>query len=137
MAAVITKQPGPLVLVVDDEKLLLDLVSMILTHVGFQTLRAGSPSEALRVWEECGERIEIALLDVVMPQISGPDLGWRLQREKPGLKILVMSGNATEDIHSPFKLVEGVNFLRKPFQAKALIALMEKALQECQAPLAR
>jgi DNA-binding response OmpR family regulator len=86
------KEP-PIVLIVDDEKVIADTLSIILTHAGFITMTAYDGATALRM----ANAITPALLltDVVMPGISGVELAIMLTRSIAYLKVLLFSGQAS------------------------------------------
>lgn len=95
--------PGVTVLVVDDEPTVLDTVRDGLTAHGYQVLKAASGEEALQVAQNHQGAIALALIDVVMPTMNGPDLAHRLHQIRPDLKVLFMSGFSTEVV-----VVQGV-----------------------------
>lgn len=110
---------GATILVVDDEPTVLDTVRDGLTAHGYQVLRAVSGEEALQVAQNHQGAIALALIDVVMPAMSGPELAQRLHQARPDLKVLFMSGFSTEVV-----VVQGVAasdpLLVKPFSLESL-----------------
>ena len=84
---------APVVLIVDDEKVIADTLSIILTHAGFITMTAYDGETALRI----ANAITPALLisDVVMPGITGVELAIMLTQSIPELKVLLFSGQAS------------------------------------------
>jgi DNA-binding NtrC family response regulator len=84
---------APVVLIVDDEKVIADTLSIILTHAGFITMTAYDGETALRM----ANAITPALLisDVVMPGITGVELAIILTQSLPNLKVLLFSGQAS------------------------------------------
>ena len=90
---VLPVKDAPVVLIVDDEKVIADTLSIILTHAGFITMTAYDGETALRI----ASAITPALLisDVVMPGITGVDLAIMLTQSIPSLKVLLFSGQAS------------------------------------------
>jgi DNA-binding response OmpR family regulator len=90
---VLPVKDAPVVLIVDDEKVIADTLSIILTHAGFITMTAYDGETALRI----ANAITPALLisDVVMPGISGVELAIMLTQSLPSLKVLLFSGQAS------------------------------------------
>jgi CheY-like chemotaxis protein len=84
---------APVILIVDDEKVIADTLSIILTHAGFITMTAYDGVSALRI----ANAITPALLisDVVMPGITGVELAIMLTQSIPNLKVLLFSGQAS------------------------------------------
>ena len=86
------KEP-PVVLIVDDEKVIADTLAIILTHAGFITMTAYDGVTALRMAKENNPALVIS--DVVMPGISGVELAIVLKQSIPDIKILLFSGQAS------------------------------------------
>jgi CheY-like chemotaxis protein len=80
------------ILVVEDHESLRSLLGMTLRHHGLATLEAGSAAEALRLFHAHRSVIDLAIIDMVLPGMSGLDLAVELERERPDLKILYTSG---------------------------------------------
>lgn len=110
---------GATILVVDDEPTVLETVRDGLMAHGYQVLTAGSGEEALQVAQAHQGVIALALVDVVMPVMSGPEVAQRLHQARPDLKIMFMSGFSTEVV-----VVHGITagdpLLVKPFSLESL-----------------
>jgi len=116
------------ILLVEDETDVRRVVSRMLTAGGYTVLEADGPSEALRLFADQGDRIDLLLTDVIMPEMNGSELSTRIARMKPGMKTLFMSGFAAGVIGDSGILPEGVNFLQKPFAPDALMARIARIL---------
>lgn len=116
------------ILVVDDEPLVLKLCSQILDHAGYAVEAACDGKTALEICES-GKPIDIALLDVIMPGMSGPELADRLAKLHPDVRIIFMSGYQDYQLekYRPFSFKW---FLRKPFKPDLLLATIRTALKE-------
>jgi len=110
---------GAMILVVDDEPTVLETVRDGLTAHGYRVLTAGSGDEALQVAQAHQGVIALALIDVVMPTMSGPDVAQRLHQARPDLKILFMSGFST-DVVVVHGITAGDPLLVKPFSLESL-----------------
>ena len=108
-------QSGVGILLVDDDEDVRAFVALSLRVSGYRIYQAGSGEEALRVFADHGNEIELLLSDVVMPGMSGDKLAVQLLARKPSLKLVLMSGNPMSTIKSAIPLEEGSNFLQKPF----------------------
>ena len=111
------------VLVVEDEKAILELARESLEQFGYTVLTASSPYEAIGRSEEYAGQIHLVLTDVVMPEMNGRQLVDRLTAARAGLKCLYMSGYTADVIAHRGVLEEGVSFISKPF---SLAVLAEK-----------
>jgi len=117
------------ILVVEDEPALRELVRGVLELYGYKVLEAIHGKEALTVWAKHKNEIDLLLTDMVMPEgISGLDLAERLREEDPTLKVIYTSGYSMDLFSSRQKMTEGVNFLPKPYQPKALAKMLRDAL---------
>jgi two-component system cell cycle sensor histidine kinase/response regulator CckA len=127
--------PGATILVVDDERVVLDTVRDGLNAHGYQVLTAEGGDEALRVVEAHQGPIGLALIDVVMPGMSGPEVAQRLHATRSDMKILFMSGFSTEVV-----VVHGLGggdpILVKPFSLDTLGRKVRELL-EYRSPFAR
>ena len=129
------------VLLVEDEPRVRKLISDLLGAKGYQVLEAGRGEEALRLAESHPGPIHLALLDVVMPEMSGPEVGKLISAQRPETKLLYISGYTDEAIVHHGLLDTGTNFLQKPFLPQTLAARVREILdahgQTVQAPAAQ
>ena len=107
-------------LVVEDEEQILDLCRQVLRRLGYKVISADQPGEALLLAEKHQDDIHLLITDVVMPSMNGKELMERLERIKPGVKVLYMSGYTANIIAHRGVLAERVEFLQKPFATKDL-----------------
>jgi DNA-binding response OmpR family regulator len=119
--------PSATILVVDDELTVLDTVRDGLTAHGYQVLKASGGEEALQVAQTHPGTIALALVDVVMPTMSGPEVARRLNAARPDLKILFMSGFST-DVVVVHGLSAGDPLLVKPFSLESLARKVHEIL---------
>ena len=125
------------ILVVEDEPALRELVTEILSLYGYKVLAASSGVEALKVWEKHSEHIDLLLTDMVMPDgISGRELGERLSKQAPSLKIVYTSGYSPGMSGKDFALLEGFNFLPKPYPPTRLAEVVRECLDGVREPAA-
>jgi PAS domain S-box-containing protein len=108
------------VLLVEDEKLVRDLVHEILASAGYRVLVADGPEAALQLSGQRREPIHIIVTDVIMPGMSGPDLVKKVVVEHPEAAILFLSGY-TDDALARHGMLETRNFLQKPFSPTDLL----------------
>jgi PAS domain S-box-containing protein len=103
------------ILVVEDEGEVRKLAVKILKGQGYRVLEASRGDEALQIQEKNNGPIDLILVDVVMPGMSGSDLVKRFSPLHPETKILYMSGYTDDAVIHHGVLAEGVNYLQKPF----------------------
>jgi two-component system, cell cycle sensor histidine kinase and response regulator CckA len=113
------------ILVVDDEDGVRKLVSAVLQSHGYDVLEASNGAAALAAYEKNAHKIDMVLTDVVMPHMTGFELGQQVAERTPGLKILYMSGyrdNAAAPGEAPKA------FLHKPFTPDVLLNKVREVL---------
>ena len=120
------------ILVAEDERQVRDLAVAILKACGYLVLVLESALDAERVCREHQGGIDLLLTDVVMREISGPDLAQRLKQLRPQVKILFMSGYTDAAIvHQGVR--DGIAFLPKPFTPSSLAGKVREVLNQHQA----
>jgi PAS domain S-box-containing protein len=116
------------VLLVEDEPALRDLIKIALTGRGFTVLDVGNPAEAIALCKNHAAPLHLLLTDVIMPGMDGPELAKQVQKERPGIKVLYMSGYATNFIMHDGVVDPGTNFLEKPFHPSTLLSKVREVL---------
>lgn len=119
------------ILIADDNRMILDFVQVLLERQGYTVLAAESPQEALALVQGTRE-VDLLVSDVVMPQMSGPELYVRLLETMPRLKVIYMSGYPEK-----FEALMGtadrpVTLLAKPFTSESLLKYVSLALADAQ-----
>jgi len=114
------------VLVVDDEHLITDTICAILNANGFNAVGAYNGDEALQSAAELSP--DVVLTDVLMPRMSGVDLGIKLRDQFPELKIILLSGQASTSWMIQRAEADGYHFtlFPKPIHPDDLIARLRK-----------
>jgi CheY-like chemotaxis protein len=117
------------VLVAEDEEVLRQMVVQVLKIQGYTVLEAGSGPAALEVWERSERPIDLLLTDLVMPGgIMGSELAERLLTRSPSLKVIYTSGYSPGMAGKDASLLEGRNFLPKPYSIGKLAQFVRKCL---------
>jgi len=108
------------VLVVEDNKSVRSLVCRMLEGLGYSVVTAESEDQCIDVAKQYPGRINLLLTDVIMPKLNGKELYEILQRDRPDMKVLFMSGYPGTVIGNHGVLEDDTNFLQKPFTLAAL-----------------
>jgi CheY-like chemotaxis protein len=116
------------VLLAEDEEVVRRFAREILSENGYKVLEAGNGREALLLSDAHRGEIHLLLTDVVMPKMSGRELGERIRLQRPDLRILYMSGYTDDAILRQGVLEDRIPFLPKPFTAEALARKVREAL---------
>ncbi|MGD0499034.1 MAG: response regulator [Bryobacteraceae bacterium] len=116
------------ILVVEDDARVRKLIVDVLTSRGYQVLAAARGKQALRLCRLHSGAIHLALVDVVMPEMSGPDLVRQIGPLRPTMRVLYISGHAEEAMARHGIPESGLGFLQKPFLPDALARGVRQAL---------
>jgi CheY-like chemotaxis protein len=98
----------------------------VLLDAGHRILAASSGKEALKVFAEHSAAVDLLIADFMMPGMNGRELAETLLRQKPGMKVLLISGYQEAPVESAAGAVE---LIRKPFSRRALIERVAEVLQ--------
>jgi len=125
-------EPGAItktVLLAEDEELVRELARLTLERAGFRVLEAADGLEALRVWREHRDDIDLLFTDMVMPNgMTGRQLAAELQAERPDLPIIYASGYSLDVIAPDFTVSDRVVFLSKPYLTDQLLDATHQCL---------
>ena len=116
------------VLVVDDEEGVLQVTAALLRRHGASVLLAPDGNQALEIYLQQRDKIDLILLDLTMPGLSGEDLLRRLQQLGARQKIIVMSGFSEDETMRRCSALGAVGFLRKPFELQTVIDKLQAHL---------
>ena len=132
------RAPGygpPTILVVDDEPLVRAFTSEVLGLEGYVVLEAPGPAEGFRIAAGYPGPIDLVISDVVMPGGDGRDLVERLQRMRPTIKALYISGHIEADVARG--TLSSAAFLQKPFGMDMLVDTVRAVLDAAEVRIAR
>ena len=118
--------PKPRVLVADDEHAITALVSDMLTHAGFEVVRAHGGAEALTLAR--AERPDLVLLDVMMPDLDGRDACRALKMDLELGKIPVVLFSSADERDVQWRGAGADAFLQKPFSIRELPGFVRRLL---------
>ncbi|MCP4370555.1 MAG: response regulator, partial [Deltaproteobacteria bacterium] len=118
------------VLFVDDDDMTIEIAAEIFTKLGYKILIAKSGKEAVEIYEKNKEQIDLVLLDMIMPDMSGSDTYERMKDINPRIKVLLFSGYSVKG-QATEMLNRGCNgFIQKPFKMKELSQKMREVLDK-------
>lgn len=117
------------ILVVDDVGVVRKVAFRLLSDAGYRVFEAASAAEALEVLATARQPIDLAVVDVIMPDVSGVDLVRLIHEEWPAVRILFMSAHPAEILVREGLDHPGVFFLAKPFTRTELMEKVELVLR--------
>ena len=123
----------PIVLIVDDERGVRELERRILETGPYQVIEASGAAEAFQILD-AGQRIDLMISDLEMPDLSGEDMVMAVRTKRPGLKVLYVSGVVDRLLDARKVLGDGEAFLDKPFTSKGLLESVSLLLYDTMSP---
>ena len=115
------------ILIIDDEEEVLDISRLLLKHLGYKVLTANTGMEAISIVETAGEDINLAILDIGLPDIMGDKVCRRIQELRPNIKVVVSTGYMIEDITNDMK-IKAQGFIQKPFSMSEMAMKLKEVL---------
>ena len=116
------------VLLIDDEEMILDVGHDLLEKLGYEVLAAKSGTEAVEIYRTNQGKIDIVILDMVMPEMGGGDAYEKLKEIDPGVKVLLSSGYSIDSQASKILSRGCDGFIQKPFDIISLSSELRKIL---------
>lgn len=117
------------ILLVEDEELVLLMLTELLKAEGYTVLDAANGSAALNIAKNHAGPIDLLVTDLSMPGVTGWELASRLQELGRSMPVLYMSGYSDEEVNQRGELVNCADFLQKPFQPRTLLVKMRQILE--------
>lgn len=118
------------VLLVEDQEHVRGAVASMLLRYGYHVLEASNGGEALLIAEEIAVPIHVMLTDVVMPRVSGPVLAKRMEKLRPEMRVIYMSGHTMHPSVESEAHADGIPLLGKPFSGEEVARLLRRVLDE-------
>jgi two-component system cell cycle sensor histidine kinase/response regulator CckA len=116
------------VLLVDDEEMVLDVGSKFLKKLGYKVLEASGGHKAVKLYEDQKNTIDLVILDMIMPEMSGKDTYERIKQINPDVKVLLSSGYSIEGQATQILNRGCDGFIQKPFNLKQMSGKLSELL---------
>jgi DNA-binding response OmpR family regulator len=120
--------PGVTILTVEDEGAVLEVIRRTLERAGYRVLVAASPEVAISLSVEHADSIELLILDVIMPELTGPQLRKRLQPHLGDVPTMYISGYTGNELSSRGIDDTEIALLGKPFTPAELLTHVRRLL---------
>ena len=118
------------ILVVDDDPVIRNAVRRILETAGYRVLSAATPTEAIEFASSPDVPIHVLVTDISLLGVTGTQLARLLVGDRPGLRVLYISGHSEADSVPTGRVGAGVAFLQKPFSLEALLQQVRALLDQ-------
>lgn len=116
------------ILLVDDEDLICLVASAVLRFRGYHIVEAVNGEDAVTKYSAAPGKFALILMDVHMPRMNGWDAMAKIRGLNPKAKIILLSGDATEDLPEDLKAKGAMAVLRKPFENIELVKVVRRVL---------
>ncbi len=119
---------GETILLVEDDSVLLEMIRLMLTELGYIVLDAVRPRDGLALVRNHEGPVHVLMTDVVMPEMNGKQLSAMVRKMRPEVKVLYMSGYTADMISHQGVLDPGTAFIQKPFIFRDLALMLRRVL---------
>ena len=119
-----------LILLVDDEEIILDVGTQMLEKIGYSVFRARNGKEAIALFREHKEQVNLVILDLQMPEMDGECAYELLKEIEPGIKVLISSGCSLRDEANQNLKYGCSGFIQKPFNLKTLSQKVQELMSQ-------
>lgn len=120
------------ILLVDDEDMIWDVISAMLQELGYRVILAENGREAVEIYQNNPGQIDLVLLDMIMPMMSGTEAFFLLKKMDPKVTVLLSSGYVSEDEVQEVLNAGAAGFLRKPYHMADLAGKVKTIFAEKQ-----
>ena len=116
------------ILLIDDEEIVRDVGSQMLEAFGYNIYEAGNGKQAIKIFQDKHDEIQLVILDMIMPEMGGKEVFEKIKKIKPDIKVLLSTGyNA--DSQAAEIMDKGCNgFIQKPFNMKELASKIKEVI---------
>jgi CheY-like chemotaxis protein len=129
MATAIHSRTKPLIYIVDDEEMILELAAVLLAPLGYEIATFRDPAQALAAFAAAAPRPALVLTDYAMPTMDGMEFLTQCRRLVPQQKVVLISGTVSEAIYAQSP-VRPDRFLAKPFSTGQLVEVIKEMVGE-------
>ena len=122
------------ILLVDDEQMIRDLCSRILTKSGYNVITASNGKEALELYREQREKISLVILDLIMPEMGGKQCLEGLLTLDPAVKVVIASGYSGKETAKEALTSGAKGFIDKPYDVRQVLGVVRSVLDDKMEP---
>ncbi len=116
------------ILLAEDDEMVRTLVQRFLEDAGYTVLVAKDGEDAIGLYRQYAQEIDLLLLDVVMPNKGGREVYDMVRKENPSIRVLFASGYSENAVHTNFVLDEGLELIQKPYNRNNLLRTIRRLL---------
>ena len=125
----LTRGRGEVILAIEDEEMLRDVLSMILIENGYKVIFAADGREGLQIYMERMNEIDLVLLDMGLPGMSGDEVLSKIVSTSPNAKVISVSGSVDPDVQAGALQMGAADYLPKPYMMGDLLLKVDRTLR--------
>jgi PAS domain S-box-containing protein len=118
------------ILVAEDETYVRDFIKKILIRYGYKVIEAIDGEDAIKLLHTHKDKIQLAMIDVIMPKKDGKKVYQEIKKVSPHMKVIFISGYATDILYKKGIIEEGINFISKPMSPDELLIKVRDVLDK-------
>jgi two-component system cell cycle sensor histidine kinase/response regulator CckA len=118
------------ILLVEDDANVRKITKILLEELGYAVLEAVDGKHAIELFQKNSERVDLVVCDLIMPKLSGNDVYYELQKIKPDVRVLFVSGYTADILKQKGMENEEINFISKPLRFDALSVKLREILDK-------
>ncbi len=118
------------ILLVDDETIVREVNQEILSELGYRVFAASNGRQALDIYQKKGTKIDLVILDMIMPEMNGAEVFTKLRELNPKVKVLLASGYSVDGQAAKIMALGCNGFIQKPFTLELLSNKINRIIQE-------
>jgi CheY-like chemotaxis protein len=116
------------ILIAEDDEAVRKMTASVLQEAGYDIIEARDGEEAVRGVAECTRRVQLLVLDVIMPKKNGWVAYDEIKKAQPDIKVVFMSGYTADILETKMLVGSAAHFLQKPTSPRALLKAVRAAL---------
>ena len=117
------------ILLIDDEEIIREIGERVLTEKGYKVILASDAQQAIELYQEKRQEIDLVILDMIMPEANGREIYQKLKRINPSLRVLLSSGYTQEGEVQEIIDEGALGFIQKPYLPAALLKKVRESLE--------
>jgi DNA-binding NtrC family response regulator len=117
------------ILLADDDDAVRNITQIMLKGAGYKVISASDGQEAVQLYKKCLSDIDMVMLDVVMPKVSGTEAFKQIREIQADVRVLFASGYDSGTLQTDFVDDKDVQFIQKPYSREPLLSKIRDVLQ--------
>jgi CheY-like chemotaxis protein len=118
-----------LILIIDDEEIIRSMTTELLEDLGYEVVSANNGNEGVRLFSEYRDKIDLVILDMVMPEMNGEECFRKIMKLNPQAKVIICSGYVNGANIDSLKNEGVIDFIKKPFNPGIFSHIIYEALK--------